>query len=144
MNSIPFILCLGRSRGGASIHSQDEYGQPLCSCFIYSPILPPKQIHWLTYCVNVEPEPRGIFGVPLITSIPYANVAISLFNEQGESYIYGYVPIVVAKCGVFLKEKGRLLSNVKSVTFADSTYTMQQLMLRVFSALRDLKSGSRS
>lgn len=53
-----------------------------------------------------ETEPKGIFGVPLITSIPYANVAISLFNEAGESYIYGYVPIVVAKCGVFLKEKG--------------------------------------
>jgi hypothetical protein len=48
----------------------------------------------------------GIFGVPLIQSIPYANVAISLFNEHGESYIYGYVPIVVAKCGVYLKEKG--------------------------------------
>ncbi|KAF2825620.1 RhoGAP-domain-containing protein [Ophiobolus disseminans] len=47
----------------------------------------------------------GIFGVPLIQSIPYANVAISLFNEHGESYIYGYVPIVVAKCGVYLKEK---------------------------------------
>ncbi|KAF2004240.1 RhoGAP-domain-containing protein, partial [Amniculicola lignicola CBS 123094] len=53
----------------------------------------------------VEPDVRGIFAVPLITSIPYANVAISLFNETGESYIYGYVPIVVAKCGVFLKEK---------------------------------------
>ncbi|EKG16805.1 hypothetical protein MPH_06008 [Macrophomina phaseolina MS6] len=53
-----------------------------------------------------EPEkPRGIFGVPLQDSIKYANVAISLFNEEGESYIYGYVPIVVAKCGVFLKEK---------------------------------------
>jgi len=25
-------------------------------------------------------------------------------DENGESYIYGYVPIVVAKCGVFLKE----------------------------------------
>ncbi|XTI87510.1 RhoGAP-domain-containing protein [Cenococcum geophilum] len=47
----------------------------------------------------------GIFGVPLATSITYANVAISLFNDGGESYIYGYVPIVVAKCGVFLKEK---------------------------------------
>ncbi|KAL5115542.1 GTPase activating protein (GAP) for Rho1p [Pleosporales sp. CAS-2024a] len=51
-----------------------------------------------------EAQP-GIFGVPLIQSIPYANVAISLFNEHGESYIYGYVPIVVAKCGVYLKEK---------------------------------------
>lgn len=54
-----------------------------------------------------EPALPGIFGVPLIQSIPYANVAISLFNEHGESYIYGYVPIVVAKCGVFLKEKGQ-------------------------------------
>ncbi|KAF2489877.1 RhoGAP-domain-containing protein [Lophium mytilinum] len=52
-----------------------------------------------------EPIPQGIFGVPLDRSITYANVAISLFNEGGESYIYGYVPIVVAKCGVFLKEK---------------------------------------
>jgi len=33
-------------------------------------------------------------------------VAISLTNDQGESFVYGYVPIVVAKCGVFLKEKG--------------------------------------
>lgn len=49
---------------------------------------------------------QGIFGVPLQTSIRYANVAISLLNDEGQSYIYGYVPIVVAKCGVFLKEKG--------------------------------------
>ncbi|KAF3053930.1 hypothetical protein E8E11_011899 [Didymella keratinophila] len=54
---------------------------------------------------KAEAAQQGIFGVPLIQSIPYANVAISLFNEHGESYIYGYVPIVVAKCGVFLKEK---------------------------------------
>ncbi|RMZ89565.1 hypothetical protein DV736_g3222, partial [Chaetothyriales sp. CBS 134916] len=53
---------------------------------------------------KVEPPP-AIFGVPLAESIRYANVAISLTNEQGESFIYGYVPIVVAKCGVFLKEK---------------------------------------
>ncbi|MCJ1398563.1 hypothetical protein MMC11_001763 [Xylographa trunciseda] len=49
--------------------------------------------------------PPGIFGVDLHVSIKYANVAISLMNESGESFIYGYVPIVVAKCGVFLKEK---------------------------------------
>jgi len=52
-------------------------------------------------------EETGIFGVPLQTSIRYANVAISLFDADGNSYIYGYVPIVVAKCGVFLKEKGK-------------------------------------
>ncbi|KAI7091460.1 RhoGAP-domain-containing protein [Hortaea werneckii] len=49
--------------------------------------------------------PSGIFGVPLQQSIRYANVAISLYNDEGQSYIYGYVPIVVAKCGVYLKEK---------------------------------------
>ncbi|CAG8242350.1 unnamed protein product [Penicillium salamii] len=54
--------------------------------------------------IAAEP-PRGIFGVPLNVSIKYANVAISLTNDHGESFIYGYVPIVVAKCGVFLKEK---------------------------------------
>ncbi|KAI6757200.1 hypothetical protein HG531_003025 [Fusarium graminearum] len=53
-----------------------------------------------------ETRPQGIFGVPLRQSITYANVAISLIDEKGQSYIYGYVPIVVAKCGVFLKEKG--------------------------------------
>ncbi|KAK3673385.1 GTPase activating protein (GAP) for Rho1p [Recurvomyces mirabilis] len=49
--------------------------------------------------------PHGIFGIPLPQSIRYANVAISLYNDEGQSYIYGYVPIVVAKCGVYLKEK---------------------------------------
>lgn len=52
-----------------------------------------------------DTKPQGIFGVPLRQSITYANVAISLVDEDGKSYIYGYVPIVVAKCGVFLKEK---------------------------------------
>lgn len=50
--------------------------------------------------------------MPLRTSITYANVAISLVDENGQSYIYGYVPIVVAKCGVFLKEMG--MSNCAS------------------------------
>ncbi|KAI0180143.1 RhoGAP-domain-containing protein [Hypoxylon sp. FL1284] len=52
-----------------------------------------------------DTQPKGIFGVPLRQSITYANVAISLVDENGKSYIYGYVPIVVAKCGVFLKDK---------------------------------------
>jgi hypothetical protein len=54
-------------------------------------------------------QPGGIFGVPLRQSITYANVAISLVDAEGKSYIYGYVPIVVAKCGVYLKEKGTVI-----------------------------------
>ncbi|RPA89826.1 RhoGAP-domain-containing protein [Choiromyces venosus 120613-1] len=52
-----------------------------------------------------EERPTGIFSVPLHKSIQYANVAISLTDANGEQFIYGYVPIVVAKCGVFLKDK---------------------------------------
>lgn len=63
----------------------------------------------LTCSIDIVQAPIGIFGVPLETSIKYANVAISLTNEHGESYVYGYVPIVVAKCGVFLKEKGKTM-----------------------------------
>ncbi|PWW78306.1 RhoGAP-domain-containing protein [Tuber magnatum] len=50
-------------------------------------------------------HPATIFSVPLHRSIKYANVAISLTDVNGEQFIYGYVPIVVAKCGVFLKER---------------------------------------
>lgn len=56
--------------------------------------------------MTAGPPPSSIFGVPLNVSIKYANVAISLTSDDGQRYIYGYVPIVVAKCGVFLKEKG--------------------------------------
>jgi hypothetical protein len=54
--------------------------------------------------------PSAIFGVPLRQSIVYANVAISLIDTEGRSYIYGYLPIVVAKTSVYLKEKGMLTS----------------------------------
>jgi len=59
-----------------------------------------------------DSRPHGIFGVPLRQSITYANVAISLIDENGKSYIYGYVPIVVAKCGVFLKEKATEIEGI--------------------------------
>ena len=62
---------------------------------------------WLTIHPSAPPPP-GIFGVPLKDSIPYANVTISLTDDHGQSFTYGYVPIVVAKCGVFLKEQGKI------------------------------------
>ncbi|PBP16194.1 RhoGAP domain-containing protein [Diplocarpon rosae] len=61
---------------------------------------------------TAAPPLTGIFGVPLRQSITYANVAISLVDSEGQSYIYGYVPIVVAKCGVYLKEKA---TNVEGI-----------------------------
>ncbi|WEW57341.1 GTPase activating protein (GAP) for Rho1p [Emydomyces testavorans] len=64
-----------------------------------------KQFKRNTKKDDSAPPPSGIFGVPLNVSIKYANVAISLTGDDGKSFVYGYVPIVVAKCGVFLKEK---------------------------------------
>ncbi|RDL41245.1 GTPase activation, GAP [Venustampulla echinocandica] len=77
------------------------------------PTNPPPEVELeyakLTCQTDLAP---GIFGIPLRQSITYANVAISLVDADGKSYIYGYVPIVVAKCGVYLKEKA---TNVEGI-----------------------------
>lgn len=48
-----------------------------------------------------------VFGVPLRNSIVYAPAAIKLTDESGKESVYGYVPIIVAKIGVFLKESNK-------------------------------------
>lgn len=69
---------------------------------------------WLKKSLDAKPKPEletqltpaKIFGVALTEGIRYANVAISLSNTEGELFVYGYIPIIVAKVGVFVKEKG--------------------------------------
>ncbi|BGP25946.1 rho GTPase-activating protein [Rhodotorula toruloides] len=56
---------------------------------------------------GLEPGQDGrgrVFGVRLEESLQYASVAISMVAPDGNQYVYGYVPIVVAKCGMMLKE----------------------------------------
>lgn len=99
-----------RARGRSLAHPPPILASPL-RCFVCD-----SSVHFTALAVplghrHTDPflagvRPQGIFGIPLRQSITYANVAISLVDENGASYIYGYVPIVVAKCGVFLKEKG--------------------------------------
>lgn len=38
-----------------------------------------------------------VFGIPLRDSLRLANVPISTANVNGELYVWGYVPVVVAK-----------------------------------------------
>lgn len=45
-----------------------------------------------------------MFGKPLSDSLRYASVQISTANSSGELYVWGYIPVVVAKCGLYLKE----------------------------------------
>jgi len=56
----------------------------------------------------------------------YANVSIGLTDADGKTIIWGYIPIVVAKCGVFLKEKGTLF-NLSNVTFPNRALSQRVL-----------------
>ena len=38
-----------------------------------------------------------VFGKPLKDSLAYASVQISTANANGELYVWGYIPVVVAK-----------------------------------------------
>jgi hypothetical protein len=53
-------------------------------------------------------QPGNIFGATLEESISRASVTISTFGVENSHIIYGYIPIVIAKTGIFLKEIGTL------------------------------------
>ncbi|KAL6914828.1 hypothetical protein FSST1_012588 [Fusarium sambucinum] len=66
---------------------------------------------------KLEPEDTPkIFGVAVVTSIRYANIAISVFDEDGRSYVYGYIPIIVGKTCVYLKEKAMDVEDIFATT----------------------------
>ncbi|CAG8494328.1 681_t:CDS:2 [Rhizophagus irregularis] len=48
---------------------------------------------------------KGIFGVRLSEGIEYASVPICMAGADGQQYVYGYIPTIVAKCGMYLKEQ---------------------------------------
>ncbi|KAH7341930.1 Rho GTPase activation protein [Rhizoctonia solani] len=60
----------------------------------------------------VKHTPHTVFGIPLRESLRYASVQISTANPQGELYVWGYIPVVVAKCGLFLKENATEVEGV--------------------------------
>ena len=62
---------------------------------------------------NSNPEPslrpiQTVLGVSLSEVIKFANVPITLHKEGRERFVYGNVPIYIAKIGFFLKQKGML------------------------------------
>jgi hypothetical protein len=77
----------------------------------------------------LDDVPHTVFGKPLKESLQYASVQISTANANGELYVWGYIPVVVAKwyvlkllrsfayltcfvcsfSGLYLKENGELL-----------------------------------
>lgn len=59
-----------------------------------------------------RPRDQSIFGARLQDTLKYSSVAISLADRNGDPYVWGYVPVIVAKIGLFLKHNG--------VSFTDS------------------------
>lgn len=55
---------------------------------------------------QTEQQPTVIFGAPLRVALQYTTVPISLAKENGEQYVWGYVPALVAKTGFYLKQNG--------------------------------------
>ena len=89
--------------------------------------------------IPFESPEATILGVSLYESIKYANIAISLTNANGESFIYGYIPIYIAKIGVFLKEKGQ---SPASCLLASLTLFMIMMRSKAwFSSLRYRGAG---
>ncbi|PWN50602.1 Rho GTPase activation protein [Violaceomyces palustris] len=69
---------------------------------------------------------QRVFGVPLRKSLKYASVAISMAGEDGNQYIWGYVPVVVAKIGLYLKENATEVEGVFRI--AGSQKRMKELV----------------
>jgi len=63
---------------------------------LLSPIGPPPRPHSPTGA----PEDHPVFGKPLHESLQYASVPISTASPQGDLYVWGFVPVVVAKWSV--------------------------------------------
>jgi len=50
----------------------------------------------------VPPPPGAVFGRPLMESLRYASVQISTADATGRLYVWGYIPVVVAKWCVYV------------------------------------------
>ncbi|KAI9471926.1 MAG: Rho GTPase activation protein [Benjaminiella poitrasii] len=72
---------------------------------------------------------RKVFGVPLLDSLYYAHSRISYFDERTGKVCNGFIPTVIAKCGVYLKEEGlytegifRLSGNAKRISLLQTMF----------------------
>ncbi|KNZ63598.1 hypothetical protein VP01_1121g2 [Puccinia sorghi] len=67
----------------------------------------------------------NIFGRKLEDSLQFASVAISMIGQDQKAYIYGFIPVVVAKCGLYLKENGTQVQGIFRIS--GSTKRMKEL-----------------
>uniref|UniRef100_A0A8H8CLS0 pyranose dehydrogenase (acceptor) n=1 Tax=Psilocybe cubensis TaxID=181762 RepID=A0A8H8CLS0_PSICU len=112
-HSPPPLLSLQSNHDPAMLQPQSQFRQPAQN----------KQNHkswWNHFALISKPKKdlsamtapykahdtadHPVFGKPLKESLRYASVQISTANANGDLYVWGYIPVVVAKCGLYLKE----------------------------------------
>lgn len=54
-------------------------------------------VNWGALQLATDEPVHTVFGKPLKESLKYASVQISTANANGELYVWGYIPVVVAK-----------------------------------------------
>ncbi|POW05961.1 hypothetical protein PSTT_09359 [Puccinia striiformis] len=77
------------------------------------------------YHQQQQQQPSRIFGTKLEDSLQTASVAISMIGSDQKAYIYGFIPVVVAKCGLYLKENGTHIEGIFRIS--GSTKRMKEL-----------------
>ena len=85
------------------------------------PLISPSQMFPYLFAGSRPPPPRPlptgqsvVFGKPLKESLKYASVQISTANGNGELYVWGYIPVVVAKsCVPFTLRSALVPANAK-------------------------------
>lgn len=65
----------------------------------------------------VPPPPGAVFGRPLKDSLRYASVQISTADAMGRLYVWGYIPVVVAKWCVLVHFLGFPFLLLSAVAF---------------------------
>ncbi|KAI0104326.1 Rho GTPase activation protein [Nemania sp. FL0031] len=73
-------------------------------------------------------KPSPIFGVPLQQSITYANHPVLLIGESGKNNVFGYLPVLVAKVGSFLKDEGIYVEDVFALNGNPARIMQLQIM----------------
>ncbi|PWY99434.1 Rho GTPase activation protein [Testicularia cyperi] len=152
---MPIALSKATSRGGASTHSQpqgpvEKVSLPLTASTSHLQPVPswPRstasaaqeeqastkaslRAWWASFTkqrqANKEKKANEskVFGVPLRQSLKYASVAISIAGDDGQQYVWGYVPVIVAKVGLYLKENATEVEGVFRI--AGSQKRMKEL-----------------
>ena len=70
---------------------------------------------------------NGVFGKPLKESLKYASVQISTANANGELYVWGYIPVVVAKsCVPFTLTFAIISVNARQLRNSSGLYLKEQ------------------